>query len=169
MHFNWILNIYFPKPGKAAASGWNSQWLPTSVLDKIRSSEPRVHPQTSIKALNAKLHNIHKERWQPSIKKVFVATEITLSATGKPAGVPADLRAANEIRMSKSHAHHSANDTQGKKKKKTSLTQAREGGPKRLISSADKTMPILTCGWMWLSCYQEGPLRGRWEEPEFEC
>lgn len=68
------------------------------------------------KALNAKLHNIHKERWQPSIKKVFVATEITLSAAGNPSGVPADLRAATEIRMLKSHAHHSANDTRGKKK-----------------------------------------------------
>lgn len=99
--------------------------------------------------------------------KVFVATEITLSATGNPAGIPTDLRAATEIRMSKSYAHHSTNDI--KEKKKPLPHSGQRGGPKRLISSADKTMPTLTCGWIWLSSYQEGPLRNRWEEPGFEC
>lgn len=64
-----------------------------------------------------------------------------------------DLGAATERRMSKSR----------------SLAQAGEGGPKRPISSTKKTMAVLTCGWMWLSCYQEGPLRGGWEELGLEC
>lgn len=49
-----------------------------------------------------KSHNIHKKRWQQSIKEIFMTMEITLSTTGNPAGVPAGLKAASEIRRSKS-------------------------------------------------------------------
>lgn len=47
------------------------------------------------------------------------------------------------------------------------LTQ--KGGPERLIACVDKTTVILTCSWLWLSYYQEGSLKRRWEEPGFEC
>lgn len=44
----------------------------------VHSSGPCVHPQKSIKALNAQLHYIHKERWKPSIKNGLHGwTEIT--------------------------------------------------------------------------------------------
>lgn len=76
------------------------------------------------KALNSELRKDDEEQRQPSIKGVFVATEITLSTTGNPAGVPADLRAAEAIRTSEGHAHHSAND----------LAQAGEGGSREARS-----------------------------------
>lgn len=47
-----------------------------------------------------------------------------------------------------------------------------KGGPDRLIynpACADKTMLIRTCSSMWLSYYQEGSLKRRWEVPGFEC
>lgn len=47
-----------------------------------------------------------------------------------------------------------------------------KGGPDRLIynpARADKTMLIRTCSSMWLSYYQEGSLKRRWEVPGFEC
>lgn len=43
-----------------------------------------------------------------------------------------------------------------------------KGGPERIIACADKTTLLLTCSWMWLSYYQEGSLKRRWEEPGFE-
>lgn len=109
----------------------------TTARPAVHLSEPGVRSQMCTKALNSGLHKDDEERLQPSIKGVFMATEITLSTTGNPAGVPADLRAAEAIRTSEGHAHHSAND----------LAQAGEVGPERLIPSADKTMLILTCGW----------------------
>lgn len=43
-----------------------------------------------------------------------------------------------------------------------------KGGPERIIACADKATLLLTCSWMWLSYYQEGSLKRRWEEPGFE-
>lgn len=110
--------------------------VPDNSAPDVHLSEPRARHQMCTKALNAELHKDDEERRQPSIKGVFVATEITLSTTGNPAGIPADLRGPSAIRTPESHAHHSAND----------LAQAGAGGPERLIPSADKTMLILTCG-----------------------
>lgn len=89
-------------------------------------------------------------------------------ASGNPAGVTADLRAAAEIRMSKisslkrirgkPHLSHCA------------LTQRPvQRGSFTKPACVDKIMLILTCSWMWLSYYQEGSLKSRWEAPGFEC
>lgn len=109
----------------------------TAARPVVHLSEPAVRPQMCTKASNSELRKDDERRRQPSIKGVFAATEITLSTTGNPADVPADLRAAEAIRTSEGRAHHPVND----------LAQAGEGGPERLVPPADKTMLILTCGW----------------------
>ena len=117
-----------------------------------------------------------RKKW-PSIKEsigtITPLCQQNASASRCPTDGSADQRSATEIRMSRRCFEHHPTKDNYKKAPPTSISLCTdpEAGAERLIykpACVDKTMPILTCAWMWVSYYWEGCLKRRWEAPGFE-
>lgn len=136
--------------------------------------EPRVQHSGLHKSPQRKnINNTRdrKNRHWPSITDVNMAIRQNASARGNPAGVSGGgQRAATQIRMSKSSRWGELEEGLSLISAIVFLTQrAVRRGSLTKPACVDKTMLILTCLWMWLSYYQEGSLRKRWEVLGFEC